>query len=176
MPNAPKFQNKYRIPSARLTGWDYRTSAPYFITICSKNMIHVFGYIENGSMHLNELGQFTNDCLDNINIYSKHAKVTNQIVMPNHVHIIIELENNTLNYQPNTFGPLLSKSISSVINHFKGRVTKYARQNEIAFSWQPLFHDHIIRDSEEYIRIFNYITKNPQKWDDDKFGSKKKIE
>jgi putative transposase len=38
-----KFQNKYRIPSARLQNWDYGANGAYFITICTKNMAHFFG-------------------------------------------------------------------------------------------------------------------------------------
>jgi putative transposase len=38
-----KFQNKYRIPSARLSNWDYGSAALYFITICTQNRICFFG-------------------------------------------------------------------------------------------------------------------------------------
>jgi len=30
------FKNKYRIPSNRLSSWDYGENAPYFVTICKK--------------------------------------------------------------------------------------------------------------------------------------------
>jgi putative transposase len=40
-----KFQNKYRIPSARLQNWDYGANGAYFITICTKNMTHFFGEV-----------------------------------------------------------------------------------------------------------------------------------
>ena len=40
-----KFQNKYRIPSARLQNWDYGSNAAYFVTICTKNMEYFFGNI-----------------------------------------------------------------------------------------------------------------------------------
>ena len=40
-----KFQGKYRIPSARLQGYDYGQNGAYFITICTKNRIHYFGEI-----------------------------------------------------------------------------------------------------------------------------------
>jgi REP element-mobilizing transposase RayT len=136
------FANKYRIPSARLATWDYRTSAPYFITICTRNREHYFGKIENGNLYLNDLGQYSNECLHNINKYSKCARVTNQIVMPNHVHIIIELNNVTGEHLPNRFGPLLQNSLSGVINHFKGRVTKYAKDNGLIFGWQARFHSN----------------------------------
>ena len=40
-----KYQNKYRIPSNRLQGYDYGANGCYFITICTKNRIHYFGKI-----------------------------------------------------------------------------------------------------------------------------------
>ncbi len=39
-----KFQNKYRIPSARANWHDYNGGI-YFITICTKNREHYFGEI-----------------------------------------------------------------------------------------------------------------------------------
>jgi len=38
-----KFQNKYRIPSARLRNWDYGANAAYFVTICTAGREHYFG-------------------------------------------------------------------------------------------------------------------------------------
>jgi REP element-mobilizing transposase RayT len=40
-----KFQNKYRIPSNRLKGFDYSSHGLYFVTICTKDRIHYFGNI-----------------------------------------------------------------------------------------------------------------------------------
>ena len=41
-------------------------------------------------------------------------------------------------------------------------------QKQIGFSlWQKLFHDHIIRNEEEYRKIWEYIDTNPLKWEDD---------
>jgi Transposase and inactivated derivatives len=163
------FHNKYRIPSARLQDWDYRTSAPYFITICTKNREHLFGFIKDGEMHLNDLGALAVKYLEDITTYNKCAAVINGIVMLNHVHAIIELENPTDEFSPNSFGPLLKNSISSIVNHFKGRVTRYANDHLLPFGWQERFHDHIIRDLGDYERIFNYITNNPRNWEKDKF-------
>lgn len=42
---ADKFQNKYRIPSNRLKGFDYGSHGLYFVTICTKDRIHYFGEI-----------------------------------------------------------------------------------------------------------------------------------
>lgn len=55
-----KYQNKYRIPSARLQSWDYGSNAAYFITICTQNREHYFGEIANHEMQLNEIGKLAN--------------------------------------------------------------------------------------------------------------------
>jgi hypothetical protein len=38
-----KFQNKYRIASARAQWWDYGWNGAYFITICTQNREYFFG-------------------------------------------------------------------------------------------------------------------------------------
>ncbi len=40
-----KYQNKYRIPSTRLQGYDYGSNGFYFVTICTKKRFHYFGNI-----------------------------------------------------------------------------------------------------------------------------------
>ena len=51
-----KFDNKYRIPSALLKGWDYSSFGANFITICNHNLQPFFGEINDGQMKLNQLG------------------------------------------------------------------------------------------------------------------------
>lgn len=64
----------------------------------------------------------------------------------------------------NKFGPQ-SKNLASVIRGFKIGVTKYARQNNIPFAWQPRFYDRIVRNNDELNRIAIYIEQNIEKWD-----------
>jgi len=35
------------------------------------------------------------------------------------------------------------------------------------FEWQRSFHDHIVRDADSYDSIYNYITDNPARWNED---------
>ena len=72
-------------------------------------------------------------------------------------------------YQPNAFKRMVKNSVSSVINHFKGRVTKYAKKENIQFKWQSRFYDHMVREADEFKRIQDYIINNPKNWDTDKF-------
>lgn len=70
------------------------------------------------------------------------------------------------------FGPQ-SKNLASVVRGFKIGVTKYAKENDLAFAWQPRFHDHIIRNQYEMNRITNYIQNNVIRWKDDCFYDNK---
>jgi putative transposase len=60
-------------------------------------------------------------------------------------------------------------SISCIIGSYKSAVTKYSHLAGLEMAWQPRFHDHIIRNDQEYVRIANYIKSNPGNWDNDKF-------
>ncbi len=42
-----KYQNKYRIKSARKTNWNYASPGYYFITICTKDRQRFLGEIKN---------------------------------------------------------------------------------------------------------------------------------
>jgi hypothetical protein len=52
-----KFQNKYRIQSARLPHWNYSRNGYYFVTICTKDRISYFGEIIGKGMRLSKIGE-----------------------------------------------------------------------------------------------------------------------
>jgi hypothetical protein len=60
-------------------------------------------------------------------------------------------------------------SVSSIIGSYKSAVTKHANRLGLAFGWQTRFHDHIIKNDAEFIRIANYIENNIANWNSDKF-------
>ncbi len=86
-----KFNNKYRIPSARLQNWDYRWAGAYFITICTQNREHYFGEIENGEMQLSSIGIIADVMWHEIKNHSKTIEFDSFVVMPNHIHGILIL-------------------------------------------------------------------------------------
>ncbi len=89
-----KFQNKYRIPSARMAGWDYGSNALYFVTICTDNRMCCFGNIVNGEMQLSELGKIAHQYWTEIPNHFPFAQLGEFVVMPNHVHGIILFDKN----------------------------------------------------------------------------------
>ena len=87
------YQDKYKIDSKRLENWDYSSEAIYFITLVTKNRECLFGSIEDGKMIRSTSGQIVeNELLKSIKI-RKNWFFHNWIVMPNHVHLLIEIQN-----------------------------------------------------------------------------------
>jgi REP element-mobilizing transposase RayT len=177
--NNDKFQNKYRIPSARWAAWDYSSNAAYFVTICVANRAHDFGQIQNGEMKFTPLGKSAQECWNEIPKHFPFVELGEFVVMPNHVHGVIviakpvdetvETQNfASLQMPHNHFGPQ-SQNLASIVRGYKIGVTKFARQNNIPFAWQPRYHDRVIRNAAEHERINQYIVSNPLKWGDDEF-------
>jgi REP element-mobilizing transposase RayT len=88
-----KFQNKYRIPSARLQSWDYRWAGAYFITICTKNRFHYFGEIHDGKMQLSHIGIIADILWYQIPHHTQNVELGEFVVMPNHIHGILIITN-----------------------------------------------------------------------------------
>jgi REP element-mobilizing transposase RayT len=202
-----KFQNKYRIQSARLPDWDYGSNGLYFITICTRNRECFFGDVIDGEMQLSEIGNLAKQYLLEIPKRFPYMDLDEFVIMPNHVHAILvvdktgddaddrdrnDLDNNDGDCRdaihrvstaaPSTSdvpnpkqpggitgdkNPMLHDNISNVLNWYTGRVTFESRKIDKNFGWQARFHDHILRDDDEYQRIKKYIIENPGNWYND---------
>jgi len=83
-----RFQNKYRIPSARAV-WHNYNSGDYLITICTAGMLHYFGEIQHAEMHKNRLGQKLDELILDIKTHNPYTEIPVYQIMPNHVHLIV---------------------------------------------------------------------------------------
>lgn len=155
----------YQRKSPRADFHDY-SKGDYFITICTRDKEHFFGQIVNGQFKFTEIGAFANKTLSEIPIHHAYAEIPVYVVMPNHVHAIIRI-----NEQEKTSKPMPEKRtvLGVVIGGYKQAVTSFARRNNIVFGWQSRYHDHIIRDSYDEKRITEYIENNVANWDKDCF-------
>jgi len=86
-----KYKNKYRIDSARLRNWDYGANAQYFVTICCDDKVQYFGEIHEEKMILSEIGLIAKKCWEEIPQHFPFVVLHKYIIMPNHVHGIIEI-------------------------------------------------------------------------------------
>ncbi len=96
------FNNKYRIPSARLQHWNYANEGMYFITICTKNRKNYFGEIVSAetrclaSLQPTEIGQIAHsEWYKTIELRpDSNLELGEFVVMPNHIHGIIIIGKN----------------------------------------------------------------------------------
>jgi len=182
--------------SIRLKGYDYSKAGLYFITICVQDRKCLFGEIVVGvqnfepsnqfrhEMILNDAGKIAGECWLGIPEHFPNVVLHEHIVMPNHVHGIIELSQKNINdvrvenFQPvrNEFQKIIPHSIGSIIRGYKIGVTKWFRNNTVRVQnvepppiWQRNYYEHIIRDEKSYQRISEYIINNPKNWKEDNF-------
>lgn len=177
---------KNRKPN-RLRNYDYSQNGMYFITICAKDRFKYFGEIENGKMMLNELGKIAEKCYLEIPNHFLGVFLDEFMIMPNHIHVIIEINNNdeivgtdlasVRNKNGQTQGLSLRDIglLSRVIQAFKSKTAveylklmKLKNMPYIPKIWQRSFHDHIIRNEKSLNKIREYIQTNPQMWERDR--------
>ena len=178
---------KHHRRSIRLKGYDYSQAGLYFITICCKNKAYLVGNIsvegENipPKMILNNAGKIAEECWLDIPKHFPNVILHEHIIMPNHIHGIIELvveknvspyneKNNAEYFRKSTKYALAvrcspSKTIGSVVRGFKIGVTKWFRANtDIDTVWQTNYYECIIRNEQSFQNISHYIINNPVKW------------
>lgn len=110
-------------------------------------------------MELSPVGAIANVLWYEIKNHSDYVELGEFVVMPNHVHGIILLNENS---------PDATKNVGAT-GSYKSAVTKHCNKLGFVFAWQPRFHDHIIRDDTSFERITKYIQNNPSNWRGDTF-------
>lgn len=77
--------------SIRLIGYDYSQAGAYYITVCTHDRRCLFGEVIQGKMVLNDIGQHVETCWLEIPAHFPNTVLHQYIIMPNHVHGIIEI-------------------------------------------------------------------------------------
>ncbi|GIW92825.1 MAG: hypothetical protein KatS3mg110_0866 [Pirellulaceae bacterium] len=97
----PYDQEKHHRRSIRLPGYDYAQPAAYFVTICTKDRLCLFGEVVAGEMRLNDAGCIAHQCWTDIPDHFPHVQLDAFIIMPNHVHGILVIAHHAA---PNVVG------------------------------------------------------------------------
>ena len=158
----------------RLKGYDYSTPGAYFITICTHNRKCLFSNIV-GAIHespenkLTEYGKFAEHIIellpDRFNV-----SIPKYIIMPNHIHLIIEISDNN-EKRAIRESPLQHHRsiIDKIVGFLKMNVSKKINNTNNNSIWQRSYHDHIIRGEKDYKKIWEYIDTNVIRWEKDCF-------
>jgi putative transposase len=182
--------------SPRWANWDYSTEGYYFVTAVTKDRLKLFGnivldeFIEMRNiadvgtglrpvptfypMILNEYGKIVLECWNDLPNHYSDCALDEFVIMPNHIHGIINIIRKGKNSLSDIIGSLKSFS-SRRINKLKivlpesndGNLYEVGtglRPVPTGGIWQPRFHDRIIRDEMELYNVRNYIQNNPRNW------------
>lgn len=152
----------------RLPKYNYSNPGMYFVTICTKLMVHWFGECINGNMQLNEFGKIVNAYWINSTNHFENIILDEFVVMPNHIHGIVTIRESVGNRHAcslrNTVTKRQHQYLPNIIGSFKSATAKKIHEIDILFQWQKSYHDHIIRNEAELNRIRKYIRDNPKNW------------
>jgi REP element-mobilizing transposase RayT len=128
-----------------------------------KNRENWFGEISDGEMNLNSYGDILSACWLNLPNHYKNCILDVSIVMPNHFHGILII-NNCVSVGTDLKPVPKKHGLSEIIRGFKTFASIRINQisnNEKVFRWQRSFHDHIVRNEKSLETIRKYITNNP---------------
>ena len=102
--------------SPRMSFFDYSSSQYYFVTICTHEKKCIFGSIKN----LSRYGQIAADSIAQISTHYFGVTVDKFVVMPNHIHVLLTIDN----INPNFSGGHGDPPLQDVIRNLKSYTTK----------------------------------------------------
>jgi REP element-mobilizing transposase RayT len=153
----------------RLKDYDYSQNGAYFITICAKDRQELFATIDNSvgaaicrpCLELLDIGRVIDIAINRISQTHPGVRVDKYVIMPNHVHMILEIDRSDGRQ-------VAAPTIQAII----GQMKRFVSMQCGVSAWQKSFHDHIIRNEEDYLGIAQYIETNPDQWETDCFNAR----
>ena len=155
----------------RLDHYDYSTPGGYFITICTHNRRCLLSRIVGRGLAPAEIqytayGQIAREQSLLLEQRYPSLKVERYVIMPNHIHMILVLEE--------TVDVTRRPTIMDIVCAYKSLTTRQCKKVQpIDKLFQTSFYEHVIRGFEDYNEIAEYIVNNPNQWEIDRLYSKK---
>ena len=154
---------------SRLEFFDYSTTGAYFITICTQNRRCVLSSIVGRGLAPAEVqytayGRIAEEQLLLLEERYPSLKVDQYVIMPNHIHAILIL-NDARGVSPRP-------TLMDIVCTYKSLTTRKCKKAcPIDKVFQTSFYDHVIRGQADYDEIAEYIASNPKQWELDRFYS-----
>jgi len=162
--------------SIRVKEYDYSAAGFYFVTICASERKCILGSYQEGQLELSGLGGIAQECWLAIPRHFATARVHEFVIMPNHLHGIIEIvavgaqhAAPLLGGELNARSPAFVKpgSLGAMVRSFKAAVTRRSGR-ELGCNgevWQRNYFERVLRDGKEIADAGRYILENPMMWE-----------
>lgn len=160
----PLIDGKYRRPQLRNRNIDYR-SGWFFVTFQVHENKSRFGAIVGEECVLNGLGIAVKRLIETLPDYNPEVNVDAFTVMPNHVHMLVKIENRETNDD---------NHLAKIMRKLKSLAAKEAREiaprGKDSRLWQPNYWEKMVTNYNQLSAIRRYIRDNPKHWSTDRFG------
>jgi len=178
------FKPKFDRHSIRLTDYDYANPGGYFITICVQDRRCVLGDVNDSKAVPSPIGKIVEEAWQSIPSHFYGINLDLNVIMPNHFHGIIIIEDTRLDGRgevPSPINtvikggvtpPLRKPTLGQIVGYFKYLSSKKINESMNLPPnrfWQRNYYEHIIRNEQDLHNARKYILENPLKWEEDEF-------
>ena len=136
---------------------------------CAKGRTPIFskivgrGLLDAPEVQLTEAGRCVQETMIYLTEHDPALHIEASVIMPNHVHILLAIRarEGGASGRPRPTEMRVPKFVSSL--------KRYTNRLCARPLWQTSYHDHIIRDDNDFLNHWTYIDQNPARWPDDEY-------
>lgn len=149
----------------RLKNYDYSQNGVYFVTICTHNRECLFGDIVGANLCVcpNNPHKIIKKYLSEMENKYKNIEIDKFIIMPNHIHFILIINNKTSEHSGSPLHEMIKWFKTQITNEYIHGVKKGLFPIFDKHIFQRGYYEHIIRNIKSYKQIWKYIDTNPIK-------------
>ena len=180
--------NKPKRKPVRSQYLNYSNNGVYFLTLCTFNhqkILSTISAVGDGfpdvpkwdgfpdanpdvCVHLTEIGQIVRNALEYIHQHNAHVEIIKYVIMPNHIHLLVNVDSGTSRMPSPTDG-MRNNRTNDIIPKFVSSLKRFTNKQTGRQIWQRTYTDRVIRDMRDFENHWQYIEENPLKWTLDKY-------
>ncbi len=141
--------------------YDYSLPGFYYVTIHVQNRTICLSQIcaakDDVDIRLTKLGEIAETQLFELEKRYTYIKIHKYVIMPTHIHAIIQLQ----------LGGCPRYGLTDIVCAYKSLTTRPCNQEESVTGrklFQTSFYETVLRNENAYRRCWQYIELNPIKW------------
>ena len=164
----PIVKGQYRRPQLRNGKVNYRFGW-FFVTFQVAENKSELGAIVGDTQVLNALGEAVEKLIETLPKFNPEVFVDSFVVMPNHVHLIVKIEDRPTNAEHH-LGKIIGKLKSLASREYRRLKSQGLARDIGSKLWQANYWEKIVTKHEQLEAIRAYVANNPKKWSIDRFG------